>query len=859
MNYSLNLFKSSFELAQTHADKSAYLDLWSAPDTVAALHRDAGGRPLFLFHDGPPYANGAAHLGHFLNKSLKDALVKFRRLDGYFAPFVPGFDCHGLPVELEVEKLGNSKADPVAFVRACREYALGQVANQTAEFRTFGVAADWEQPYRTLDPEFEAGAAELFMRLPGVSKRLRPVHWCPDCGSSLAEAEVEYKSRQADSLVVLFPLEGLAGEKVDDPVFLEVWTTTPYTLPANKAVAFHSGTDYVLVTEDSNTGPRRLVRARQEGDVPDLQELKLEGRWAKSPYTGERVPVLPADFVTSAGKGLVHMAPSFGLDDFRVCEAHGLSVDRFVDDHGHFVQGEMAGMNLKEAAAHVLERVAPLVYRLDKLQHDYPHCWRHKRPLFFKASEEWFLDLSEVGERAVEALDAVQFVPEAGRDRLASMLSARTSWCLSRNRLWGTPLVDPDSPDDQALAARVETEGVEAWQSQGPRRTLDVWFDSGATHELVLKRRFGRTADVYLEGSDQHRGWFQSSLLTAVGAGGPAPFKTVLTHGFVVDEHGRKYSKSSGNYMPLGEMFERYSPDVLRLWALQQDFTKELKLSPASLAATVDRYRKLRNTLRFCLQNLGDFDHQPVPLVLSLHRLQVLDMQELVATVRDAGARYDFAAATAALLQYAETVSSDYFTVVKDALYCDAVNSPRRRQAQYVLSLVLDTMVRLLVPVLPYTSEEVFQLVREPMGLHEATSLLLTLEGSRLPAVLDAAPLRAWLAPMAALKREVNHFVEANRSKDLKGRAQLDLVLTVPADVMGSRQHEELRDYFGCAGLAVVQGVDYGVAASLTTLGLCPRCRQHHETVEGGLCERCDSVEGAAESSRANAAADALA
>lgn len=834
--YSLNLFKSSFELAQVHSDKSSYLALWGTPATVDALHRSPGGRPTFLLHDGPPYANGALHLGHFVNKTLKDALVKFKRLDGYFAPYVPGFDCHGLPVELEVEKLGHSKADTRDFVESCRAYAEGQVASQTAEFRTFGVAADWERPYLTLDPEFEAGASRLFSALPSVVKRLRPVHWCPDCASSLAEAEVEYEERTSDSLVVLFALEGREN------TFLQVWTTTPYTLPANKAVAFNPALDYAAIEE----GGRTLVRAQPPGEAMTGVAVDLHGLRARSPYTGDLVPVLAADYVTSSGTGLVHLAPAFGMDDFRVGEAHGLGVEHYVDEGGRFLHGDMAGMTLREGADHVLERVGDLVHSRTTLQHEYPHCWRHKRPVFFKASEEWFLELAEVGPRALAALKDVQFVPETARERLGSMLRSRTSWCLSRNRLWGTPLADPGNAVDAALLERVTEEGVEAWQADGPRRTLDVWFDSGVTHELVMRKRFGRTADVYLEGSDQHRGWFQSSLLTAVAAGGPAPYKALLTHSFVVDEHGRKYSKSSKNYLAMDEMFKRYSPDVLRLWTLQQDFAKELKLSPQSLERTVERYRKLRNTLRFCLQNLVDFEFKArAELTHSMHRLQLVKLQELVATVQAAAGRYDFAGATAALMQYADAVSSDYFTAVKDALYCDAANSARRREAQFVLGRVVDTLMRLLVPVLPFTAEEVFQLVREPMGCAEASALLLTLEGLQMPKVERAVELRAAYEQLSAVKHRVHQHVEAGLTNGLKSAAQLELEVTLPcSEELFLVMPDEMRDFFGVARVGVAAGTSVGVRVRRTSRGLCPRCRRHDRpSLFSALCRRCEEVE----------------
>jgi len=829
--YKLNLFKSSFETGAKHLDKSSTLALWNNPQVVNYLHRDSAGRPSFLLHDGPPYANGDLHLGHFVNKSLKDALLKFKRLDGMFAPFVPGFDCHGLPVELEVEKLGHAKTDPAAFVDACRSYAAGQVDKQTAQFQSFGVSADWEQSYRTMDPAFEAGAARAFARLPQVVKRLRPVHWCPACASSLAEAEVEYKSRQSDSVEVLFEL-------TDEPgTFLQVWTTTPYTLPANRAVAFNPVFDYVRVLDEASS--RHLVRVRRDGeaDGPGVTPVRLAGRRVVSPYTKDVVPVVAADYVSTTGTGLVHLAPSFGTDDFRVGEANGLAAEHFVDDHGRFLAGPLQGLGLAAAGKAVLEQLGDLLYSRQTVQHEYPHCWRHKSPLFFKASEEWFLDLTQLAPDAVAELKNVSFVPETGRERLSSMLAPRTSWCLSRNRLWGSPLAEPGT--DPVLLEQVATDGVTAWQAQGPRRTLDVWFDSGMTHELVMRARFGRSADLVLEGSDQHRGWFQSSLLTSMALHGKAPFATVLTHGFVLDEHGRKFSKSSANYEPMEKMLAKHSPDVLRLWALSQDYTRDLTMSTQSVERTGERYRKLRNTLRFCLQNTQDFKaSMAVPVSSSLHAWQLVELSRLVQVVTAAAGQYDYAAASSALALYCETVSSEYFTAVKDTLYCDAADSPRRREAQTVLFQLMSVLVRLFVPLLPYTAEEAYQLMRPQQGESApATSLELTLAEVSLPAPAELPVLEG----LRQLRREVNQYVEANRDDTLKGPAQLELQVTLPTTV----STEELEAFFDCARVAQSVGTKYRVVCRQTDLARCPRCRRHRRLVESGLCNRCEQVEPA--------------
>ncbi len=848
--YKLNLFKTSFELNAPSRDLGAYAQLWSSPETVKALHREQGARPLYLLHDGPPYANGSLHLGHFVNKSLKDALLKYKRLNGWFAPFVPGFDCHGLPVELEVEKQGHSKADPLGFSRACRAYAGQQVQRQTKEFQSFGVCADWDSAYTTMAPEFEAGAARYFAQLPDRVQRLRPVHWCPACASSLAEAEVEHKPKTSPSLEVLFALEGSEEDSGTGLAYLVVWTTTPYTLPANKAVGFHPHLDYVVNTDEQG---RRLVRLRTAQDDPLLPSVSLRGRRALSPWTQQWVPVLPADFVTSSGTGLVHLAPAFGLDDFRVGESHGLVVESYVDAQGRFLQGELQGLSLAQASEQVLQTLQSrqLVHSLAEVSHEYPHCWRHKKPVFFKASEEWFLDLSRVGPQALRALEDVRFTPPAARERLTSMVQARGSWCVSRHRLWGTPLVDAlQGPGQDELLRAVAQDGVEAWQAEGPRRTLDVWFDSGVTHELVMRKRFGRTADVYLEGTDQHRGWFQSSLLTSVSSTGSAPYKELVTHGFVVDEQGRKYSKSSGNYLPLEQLFAKYSPDLLRLWVLSQDYTRDLKMSTESLTRTSERLRKVRNTVRFCLQNTQDFDFsQRARPRHPVHGLALAAVRQLVEETRRAVEVHDFAGAVTALTQFVEWCSSDYFPVLKDTLYCDSADSASRREAQSMLARLLDLLLRLLVPLVPFTAEEAFQVQRDRMNYAEASSVLLTLDDAWWQEVSPSATPAddATAAELTRLKREMHQYVEMHRGEGLKGPAQLEL--TVPRGSTAGWTEDELADYFGCARVHVQGGAERGASQgdSLKTNAsrdpLCPCCRRHRPLGLVGLCARCEQVQ----------------
>ncbi len=865
--YSLNLFSVNFPPAARHEDTSSYLARWRDARLLDALHRTpAPGAPTFVLHDGPPYANGDLHLGHFLNKAVKDAVLKFKRLEGVFAPFVPGFDCHGLPVELEVEKLGVAKSDPQAFVEACRAYASEQATRQALQFEAFGVAADWQRPYRTMEPAFEAGAARLFASLPQRVRRLRPVHWCPACGSSLAEAEVEHRLRRSDSVEVRFAVNEAPG------THLLVWTTTPYTLPANEGVAFGPSLDYVRVQEAGLT----LVRLRRETDGPDVESVPLGsmGWTLESPFTGRTVPLVAADYVTRSGTGLVHLAPSFGMDDFRVGEAHGLPVRAFVDGTGRFLAGldgrndwgtRLQGLTLAQGSVLVLELLGERVHRRETLEHDYPHCWRHKSPVFFKASEEWFLDLREVAPKALGVLEDVEFLPSTGRERLASMLRSRTSWCVSRSRLWGTPLVE--SEDDARRLDAVGERGLSAWHEGAPRRTLDVWFDSGVTHELVARARFGRRADLYVEGNDQHRGWFQSSLLTAVCAGREAPFRQVLTHGFVVDERGQKYSKSSGNYVPLARLLAEHGPDVLRVWALSQDVTRDVRMSQASVKQAAERLRRVRNTLRFCLQNLTDapLAGGPVlkdPVLAGFAR----ELEQLERSVRAAAHRYDFAQVWAELSVFCERASAELFTACKDTLYCDAPDAPLRRQTQALLGRLAGVLARVLVPLAPFSAEDAVCALGARMGDgrdgRADSAQWLTWSGL---APLEVAPCRGSLGWARDERARLHARFEAHREgrnaaagfETLRQLGGLGVVLR-PEAVEGNWPSDptslaRLANYLGCAAVVLepdgAQHCDDVEAGWRLRQGAqaCPRCRRFALAYREpeALCERCEAVEAA--------------
>lgn len=719
MKYNLNMHKVSFDLNEKHLNKDQYLRLWDS-DSLKEFMNAQKEKPLFLLHDGPPYANGDLHLGHFTNKVLKDTLLKFKRLNGFYAPLYNGSDCHGLPVELAVEK-SNKKLGKLSsedFVRECYRYASEQVNNQSKQLKEFGLTANFDKSYKTTDFKRESGemaAVMLLVEKGFLYQKYRPVYWCKDCQSSLAEAELEYQNKNSDSLTVKF--------KLNDNTYLLVWTTTPYTLPANQAVAFNKKFKYSkYYDETKNEYYVQVANEQVDKSWQYVEDMLLSNLEVESPYSKRKVTVYHADFVDSSGTGLVHIAPSFGLDDFYLGEKYNLETKSYVDDYGNYVSDdflELKGYNLKDVSKHVLEKlkVDHLVFSHSYFDHEYPHCWRHKTPLFSKTSKEWFMDLTEVKELAKNKLNEVKFYPENGFNRLSTMLDGRTSWCVSRNRKWGVPLPKDLSENSlkeyQMWMEKVKESGLSSLykDTEFKVQTLDVWFDSGMTHTTVVKEEFGFTqSDLYLEGNDQHRGWFQSSLLTSLALNNETPYKQVLTHGFVVDQNGKKLSKSMGNYVALADLMKQYSPDVLRVWALGQDFHKELTYSELTMLSALEKYKKFRNTFRFMLQNL--YDYNPSNFNLEnmdlLDKVFVLKTNELKKSVLKLGDEYKFNEALSLLYAFCDQLSALYLDSQKDRLYCLANNDERRLVTQNVLFYVQHNLLMLLSTYLPYTAEEYY-------------------------------------------------------------------------------------------------------------------------------------------------------
>ncbi|HIL03466.1 MAG TPA: isoleucine--tRNA ligase [Candidatus Thioglobus autotrophicus] len=760
----LNLPATKFAMKANLSNREGgFLKKWQDDDLYAQIRANNQGKPKFILHDGPPYANGDIHIGHAVNKVLKDIIVKSKSLSGFDAPFVPGWDCHGLPIELNVEKKKGKvgvKIDANTFRAECRKYADTQVAKQKLDFQRLGILADWNNPYLTKDFQYEADIVRALGKIVEnghVSKGYKPVHWCTECSSALAEAEVEYKDKQSDAIDVKFRIVDDSIFKVDQPVSVVIWTTTPWTLPANEAVALHPDLNYVL----ANTGDEYLLLAEDlAADALSRYELDasisdqvflgsdLEGLKAQHPFYDKQVPIILGDHVTTdAGTGAVHTAPAHGQEDFVVGKKYDLPVNCPVDGRGVFFEDTelLAGQFIFKANASVIEilKSANTLVKHAPLVHSYPHCWRHKTPVIFRATPQWFISMQDNGLRDTvnSEIPKVDWIPDWGKKRIELMVGNRPDWCISRQRFWGVPItlfthkqtgeLHPNTADlFTSISAMIEKNGIEAWfetdikdllgadadDYEKATDTLDVWFDSGVSHFAVLKAREGLSdvADLYLEGSDQHRGWFQSSLISSVAINGKAPYKQVLTHGFTVDKDGKKMSKSLGNVMSPQKVINNLGADILRLWIASTDYTGEMTVSDEILKRSADSYRRIRNTVRFMLANTTGFDPAQHSVetndMLDLDRWIVSKAANLQVQILDAYEHYNFHNAIQLILNFCSNdLGGFYLDVIKDRQYTTQENSRARRSAQTALNHILEAMVKWLSPVLSYTAEEVWQ------------------------------------------------------------------------------------------------------------------------------------------------------
>jgi len=776
----LNLPKTKFpmkgNLAQREPER---LKNWNKADLYQQIRDEFAGRPKFILHDGPPYANGAIHIGHAVNKVLKDIIIKSKSLNGFDAPYIPGWDCHGLPIELMVEKkIGKAgvKVSPAVFRKECRAYATKQVKIQKDEFIRLGILGEWDNPYLTMDYAFEADIVRSLNKITAkghLSKGVKPVHWCTDCGSALAEAEVEYEDKHSPAIDVRFRVidENSFMESChhapehlgQGPLSIVIWTTTPWTLPANQGVALNPELEYAVVQCELNGQQERLVVAEVllkdamsrygVGDHHVIAYCKgeaLENQLLQHPFYDRQVPIILGHHVTTdAGTGAVHTAPGHGQDDYVIGMKYGLPIDNPVNSNGVFLPNTefFAGEHVFSANDHVLEVLkeqGQLVHH-KAILHSYPHCWRHKTPIIFRATPQWFIsmDKSKLREQALNEVKQVKWIPDWGQARIESMIEGRPDWCISRQRTWGVPIaffVHKESgklhprTDEliEEIALRIEEKGIDAWfeleasellgddaeNYDKIKDTLDVWFDSGVTHAAVLNRRdqLDYPADLYLEGSDQHRGWFQSSLLTSTAMNGVAPYKSVLTHGFTVDADGKKMSKSKGNVVAPQSIMKNLGADVLRLWVAATDYRGEMNVSDEILKRTSDGYRRLRNTARFLLSNLDGFD--PATDIIEQKDLLPLDrwvvdktyhLQEEVITAYEV---YHFQQIFQKVHHFcAMDLGGFYLDIIKDRQYTAKTDGLARRSAQTAMFHVVEALTRWLAPITSYTADEIWSYI----------------------------------------------------------------------------------------------------------------------------------------------------
>ena len=783
----LNLPQTDFPMRGNLAKREPErLKQWEAIDLYGQMRKVSEGREKFILHDGPPYANGNIHIGHAVNKVLKDMIVKSKTLSGYDAPYVPGWDCHGLPIELQVEKeIGKAgvAVEPGKFRQACRDFAAEQVEGQREDFKRLGVFGEWDKPYLTMDFSFEADIIRSLGKIiekGHLNKGSKPVHWCTDCGSALAEAEVEYEDKTSPAIDVRFAIlddevlmarcHHVEEHEGEGPISVVIWTTTPWTLPANQAVALNPELEYVLVQCGGvgKHGAERLLLADAllkdamgRYGVDDYRVVayckgsELEGLKLQHPFYDREVPIILGEHVTiEAGTGAVHTAPGHGQDDYVVGARYQLKVDNPVGGDGKFLPGTelFEGEHVFKANDSVLEvlRTRGALVHAEALRHSYPHCWRHRTPIIFRATPQWFISMDQAGLRsaAMAAIKETRWMPDWGEARIAGMVENRPDWCISRQRNWGVPItlfvnkqngdLHPDTPRlIEEIAKRVEEKGIDAWFDLDPAEllgsaaanydkvsdTLDVWFDSGVTHACVLDRREGlhRPADLYLEGSDQHRGWFQSSLLTAVATTGKAPYKSVLTHGFTVDAKGQKMSKSKGNVVAPQKVVNTLGADILRLWVASADYRGEMTVSDEILKRTADAYRRIRNTARFLLSNLAGFEPAENMVspkeMLALDRWAVIRSAQLQTEFKAAYDAYEFHQIYQKVHNFCSVdMGSFYLDVIKDRQYTTQADSLARRSAQTAMYHIIEAMSRWLAPILSFTAEEIWEQIPGERG-----------------------------------------------------------------------------------------------------------------------------------------------
>ena len=902
----LNLPATTFAMKANLANREGeFLKQWENDNLYQNIRQQNSGKPKFVLHDGPPYANGDIHIGHAVNKVLKDIIVKSKSLSGFDAPYVPGWDCHGLPIEHNIEKKKGKVGQKISandFRAACRNYADKQIEQQRKDFKRLGIIGDWDNPYLTKNYKYEADIVRALGNIVEsghVSKGFKPVHWCTECGSALAEAEVEYKDKKSISIDVKFKLIDTEIFSVNKPIFVVIWTTTPWTLPANEAVAIHPEFDYVLVEMDDEyylLAKDLVDSAISRYDIEKYSVGKeiykgsqLEGLTVEHPFYNKQVPLILGEHVTTeAGTGAVHTSPAHGVDDYAVGVKYELPVDCPVDGKGVFFDSTelFAGQYIFKANSSVVEVLKSnnRLVKSEDLVHSYPHCWRHKTPVIFRATPQWFVSMEQNKLRDIvnTEIPKVMWIPDWGQKRIELMIGNRPDWCISRQRYWGSPItlfihkqtgeMHPDTKElFEKVALIIENGGIESWfeletkdilgddaeNYEKTTDTLDVWFDSGVSHYAVLKDNKDLTpiADMYLEGSDQHRGWFQSSLITSCAINGHAPYKQVLTHGFTVDKDGKKMSKSLGNVMSPQKVVNNLGADILRLWIASTDYTGEMTVSDDILKRSADSYRRIRNTIRFMLANMQGFDPKSNIVsnkdMLALDRWIVSKTAELQSQIINAYEQYNFHHLMQLILNYCTNdLGGFYLDIIKDRQYTTQENSLARRSAQTALHHLTNAMVCWLTPVLSFTAEEVWQ--NMPQNNNDSVFLQtwyeeLT-EGYNNEAIDKCRSINAYV-------RKQMETMRAEKEIGSSLEVEVDIYCDKEAFNMLSGLGDELRFVFITSYARVhlinkeaTDCVDAGegvkIKVSKSSHEKCVRCWHHREEVGSikdhpELCSRC--------------------
>jgi len=920
----LNLPHTEFPMKANLAQREpAILQNWQKLDLYKRIAQKNSGKPKFILHDGPPYANGELHLGHAINKSLKDFAVKAKSLNGFDAPYIPGWDCHGLPIEHNVEKKkgkAGQKISHAEFRAACREYATKQVDIQREGFIRLGVLGDWENPYLTMNFETEADIVRSLGKIAAnghLVKGYKPVYWSVVGASALAEAEVEYQDKDSFAIDVRFAPQdrnaflakfSAADVPQDLPVSVVIWTTTPWTLPSNQAVCLHAELDYALVRCELDQGAEFLVIAKDmvEGImarydvetyeiVAEISGAQLENQVLQHPFVDRQVPVILGEHVTTeAGTGAVHTAPDHGVDDFNVGALYDIGTLNLVDENGVFTQaaGDFAGSHVYKVDEDIIAKLREVkaLVALDKITHSYAHCWRTKTPLIYRATPQWFISMSEQDllGKSLAAVDQVKWIPDWGKARIELMLKGSPDWCISRQRTWGVPITLFVNKETQALhpqtaelieqvAQRIEQQGIEAWFELDAEEllgdeaanyekvtdTLDVWFDSGVSHYSVIEKReeLDYPADLYLEGSDQHRGWFQSSLKTAVAMNGTAPYKEVLTHGFFVDADGKKMSKSLGNTVAPDLIFKQYGADILRLWVAATDYRGEMTVSDEIFKRVADSYRRIRNTARFMLSNLNGFDPEKDQVsrddMIAVDYWITRKCQNLSKEVIGHYDNYNFLNVYQKIHNFCVVeLGGFYLDVIKDRQYTTQADSLARRSAQTALFHILEMFSRLIAPILSFTADELWQNI--PGSREESVFLSNFADGVADYPELKAFPDAFW-QQILAVKTVVNKELEAKRAAKEVGAslsaevdiycdaalagqlASLDVELRFALIVSRANVHP-IDEAPATASASDIDNVKLVVGAS--SFDKCERCWHHTADIGQSsehptLCQRC--------------------